>query len=115
MSHDPLPTSPPHDRGVGCLARLFWMMLGYLVLLFAGVAIAQAPRRWSLSEADLAYWGTLAGMIAARYGDIRYLGGRTSDGQQLATWADWKRYSLLLLAFGFVIWIVLHAVAGSAS
>lgn len=111
MSHESSEPTRQRDRGLGCLARLFWMVLGYLLLLFAAIEVVKRSGGWSLSVADLVYWAILAGMLAARYGDIRYFGGRTSDGQQPATWADWRRYSAILAILGLLLWIILHAVA----
>jgi prolipoprotein diacylglyceryltransferase len=88
---------------------MFWMLVGNLILIFCAAAIFNGPAPLAVSLADLAYWAVVAGIIGARYLDVRSLGGKTSDGQRPATMTDWKRYSGVLLAVTLVVWLLLHA------
>jgi hypothetical protein len=112
-SHDSKSTpEAPKDHPLGCLVRLFWMVAGYLVLIFAAVSLWSGRSAWGLSVADLTYWAGVVALVGARYADVAYLGGKTSDGQQSATMADWRRYSLWLGAVTLAVWLLLHAAIG---
>ena len=92
---------------LGCLIPTFWMLVGNGILALCAVAIA--ARSASFSAADLFYWLTVGGLLAARYVDIRYLNGRTAEGKP-ATPAHWRRYAVILIAVSAVAWIVAHAI-----
>lgn len=98
-----------HDSASGCLARLFWMMLGNAILAVAALKIFEGPSL-GLTWADLVYWATVASLLVVRYADVRYLEGKRADGEP-ATMADWRRYSSMLTGSALVVWILLHAVA----
>jgi hypothetical protein len=98
-----------HESAAGCLARLFWMMLGNIILAIAALKVFEGPSL-GLTWADLGYWMTVAILLAVRYADIRYLDGKKADGEP-ATMSDWRRYSGMLLGGALVVWVVLHAVA----
>ncbi len=97
------------ESAAGCLARLFWMMLGNLVLAVTAFKIFEGPSL-ALTWADAVYWLTVACLVGVRYADIRYWDGKKADGEP-ATMTDWRRYSLLLLIAAAAAWILLHAVA----
>lgn len=111
MSQDSSQAERPKDRASGCLVRIFWMMLGYLILIFAAISIAKTPSATRLSIADLVWWATVAGIIAARYWDITAFGGKRADGQSPATMADWKRFSVLVFIATAIVWALLHVLA----
>ena len=98
-----------YDPPAGCFFRLFWMMIGNLVLLFCAYFIAQ-HRSSLLSIADAFYWIVVGSLLAARYVDIRYLYGLTAEGDP-ASMADWRRYAVLVLIASTGLWLVVHAVA----
>jgi len=98
---------PSAARGpLGCLVRLFWMAAGNLVLVLCLVSIVQAAD--GLRTADLIYWLTVAGLLAVRWTDIRWLGGTTADGQP-ASMAHWRRYAILLAGLAAAAWLAVHA------
>ncbi|NLX98682.1 MAG: hypothetical protein GXY83_21185 [Rhodopirellula sp.] len=101
----------PNAEGstAGCLARLFWMMLGNLLLAVAAFKIFEGPS-FGLTGADVAYWLTVACLAGVRYADIRYWGGKKADGDP-ATMSDWQRYSVILISVAAAAWGVLHLVA----
>ncbi len=55
---------------------------------------------------------SLAGcLVAVRYADIRYLGGRTAEGVP-ATMAHWRRYVLVLMVASTAVWLTAHIIPG---
>jgi len=58
---------------------------------------------------DVLYWFTVGCLLAARYVDIRSLGGRTADGAP-ATMGHWRRYAVVLVVVSAVLWIVVHLI-----
>lgn len=90
----------------GCFCRLIWMLVGIVILLFLGIEIVRRP---GFSGVDAAAGAVVAGMILARFVDVRYLNGQTADGKP-ATMADWRRYSVRLAALALVLWGLLHAI-----
>jgi len=94
----------------GCLARVFWMGLGNLVLVLAAVAIAQNQAGFALSAIDAVYWAVAVCLLAVRYADIQWLGGQTADNQP-ATSADWRRYAAVVMAASAAIWLGAHLIS----
>ena len=103
-------TSDEPDRGQsgGCLLRLFWMVVGNMMLLLAALAILERPSRM-IGLADLVFWVTVAAMLAARYADIHHFDGRTADGDP-ATMAHWRTYALWVCGGAVVLWLAAHAL-----
>ncbi len=93
----------------GCLLRLFWMLVGNAILLFCILGIAQ-HRSSMLSIADVFYWAIVSSLLAARYIDIRHLGGTTADGDP-ATLAHWRRYAMVLGVVSMMLWLGAHVAA----
>jgi len=99
----------PHDRheATGCLLRLYWMLLGNaLVALFA---YRIAERGGTITALDVFFWLGAASLVIARYVDVRFLGGKTAEGEP-ATMKHWQRYSLHVLALSVVLWLVVHGL-----
>jgi hypothetical protein len=103
-------TSPPeYDPASGCLLRVFWMMIGNVLLVFCAYAIFQ-NRQSLLGVADAFFWATAVSLLAARYTDIRYLRGRTADGNP-ASLVHWRRYAATVLVASAILWFFAHAAA----
>ena len=98
-----------YDPPAGCFLRLFWMLIGNLILLFCAYSITQ-NRSSFFSVADAFYWAAVGCLLAVRYADIRYLKGLTADGDP-ASMAHWRRYAGLVLIASTCLWLVVHAVA----
>ena len=98
-----------YDPPAGCFLRMFWMMIGNAILLFCAYGIFQ-HRSSLLSIADAFYWAIVGSLLAARYVDIRYFHGTTSDGDP-AFMADWRRYTVLVVLVAMGLWLVAHAIA----
>ena len=110
MAEQPKPTTSSAQTGaLGCLVRLYWMMLGHAVLFFSLLLIARAGGL-ALSAADVVYWAAVFSLVVIRYVDVRYLGGSTSTGQP-ASLSDWRRYALLLTLLSLVAWAAAHGLA----
>lgn len=86
----------------GCLLRLFWFFAGNMLLAFLGIQLffRKSP---SLSRLDLYFWLVMLSILAARYADVRYCEGATTDGQQ-ATLQDWKQHAVTLIFCATLAW-----------
>jgi hypothetical protein len=103
-AHTSEPSKSP--GAVGMLLRIFWMLLGHVMLAtFAGLIL----KRGDFSGLDFAYWATVAALVVARYTDITRFGGTTSDGRHPATLDHFHRFALYLIACASAAWIALHA------
>lgn len=105
------PEAPsPKQSGVcGCLARVFWMLLGNVALVFCAVFIARGTAGF-LSAADIVFWIAVAAMLAVRYVDIARLGGSTVTGKP-AELRDWPRYAGVVSAYSLGLWLAAHGLA----
>ena len=97
---------PEFQDPLGCLPRIFWMMLGPLGLLMTAFKVYLSDR-WSV--ADVAFWLIVALLIGARYVDIVRFKGQTMNGEP-ATRAQLKRYVLLVLVAGAALWAIARAL-----
>jgi hypothetical protein len=105
----PQQASAGQHSGIGCVARFFWMAAGNAILAFLLIFIAQQQGA-TLSWRDAAYWGIVASLLGVRMVDIRWLDGRTTEGEP-ATMALWRRWAMLLAAISLVLWVLAHLVA----
>ena len=83
------------DSVLGLFLRLYWMMLGNGVVVIA----AMLPLAYPQLPIALQLGGFSFGVVslaAARFVDIRYCGGQTTDGGP-ASFDDWKRYVRILV------------------
>jgi hypothetical protein len=97
-----------HEGMQGCLVRLFWLVAGNAALL-AIAALIYRDDTHLLSPISLAYWGIVAAIAAARFYDVRKLGGQTTDGRK-ASEADLRAYWPRLVAFAGALWGAAHAL-----
>ena len=90
------------------LGRLFWMMAGPLALMLTLYFIVTSGTGWR-TPADLLYFIILGGMILGKWMEFR--GGRpeTSSGDP-ATPADLRRYILMVVIFGPVVWVLANFI-----
>lgn len=109
MTQSPHQVSTGQVSGLGCAARFFWMAAGNAALAFLLIFIGQ-QRGFTLSWRDAAFWGVVAILLAVRAADIRWLGGRTTEGEP-ATMALWRKWALLLIAISLALWALAHLVA----
>lgn len=109
MTPTPQQASAGQHSGIGCVARFFWMAAGNAILAFLMIFIAQQQGA-ALSWRDAAFWSVVAALAAARLIDIRWLDGRTTEGEP-ATMTLWRRWAALLVAISLVLWVLAHLVA----
>lgn len=92
--------------GLGCLLRLFWMVIGNLLLVLAVIAVAQAPSD-KLVFGDILFWVVVALMVGCRWADVRLFQGTRADGTP-ASPSDLRRYILILAAGGGLLWLAIR-------
>jgi hypothetical protein len=82
MPERDMPSEAPQSHQVsGCLARLFWMLVGNLILPLATIGIGENRAGFTLTGRDFFYWAVALSLVAVRYVDIRCLDGRTADNR----------------------------------
>lgn len=96
------------DSLVGLFARIFWSLIGNIILLFLASKIYRAQTL--LSIFDLAFWGIVLLIILVRYGDIKYLKGVTSEGLP-ATLEDWRKYVKYYSFIAAGLWLLIHGLS----
>lgn len=96
-------TVQPYSSSAAGLARLFWMMLGPLVLLLLALSIVSQGRSW-LTTTDFIFLGCVLLLPLARWYEFHAGEPRTSTGDP-ATERDLRRYMAGALAVGVGIWI----------
>ncbi|MEN6309343.1 MAG: hypothetical protein ABFD91_16475 [Anaerohalosphaeraceae bacterium] len=100
--------SQGQDSLLGLFARLFWSLIGNIVLLSVSAKIYQT--HILLSMYDLVFWGIVFLVITVRYCDIKYLKGITADGQP-ATMDHWRKYAKYYLLISAALWILSHILS----
>jgi hypothetical protein len=107
----PKPDTTPtqgQDSLIGLFARVFWSLLGNLILLALAMGIYKTQP--ILSVIDIVFWVLAFSMILVRYIDIKYLKGVTFEGQP-ATMEDWRKYVKYFLLFSVGLWLIAHIVS----
>lgn len=95
--------------GTGVFVRLYWLVLGNVLLLFLLTFIFERhPPLPSLL--DVVYFVVVASLILARYIDIRFLDGETGEGIP-ATMTNWRRYTMLVGSVGVGAWLLARTLA----
>lgn len=90
------------------LVRLGWKATQCLVLLVAAeIAIS---RQGFFTEADLAFWLTVASFLGLRHLDISRFHGQTVAGEP-ATLGHWRDYAVVALLFSLGLWLLAHGLA----
>jgi len=98
-----------NEGAFGCLARVYWMLLGNVVILFAAILITQNKSKSFLVEADWVFFCGVFSIILFRYLDIAHFKGERAEGQ-MATMADFSKYLRNVLIVSAVIWSAAHAL-----
>jgi len=88
---------------------MYWSFGGIaLPLLIAAAMIAN--KLVSSLTANLVYHFVVLSIILVRYIDIRVYKGLTSELEP-ATMAHWKKYSIIILLYGFGLWAAMHIIS----
>lgn len=109
MSSDDSDRDGQYDSLSGCLLRLFWLMLGNVLLALAILQILFS-RPPFFSGVDGFFWLVVGVMIAARFLDLSYFSRTRADGQP-ATATDGWRYVVILVVAAAIVWMVAHMAA----
>jgi len=94
----------------GCLSvlpRLYWLAAGNVVVFFCAVYIVL--RKATFAVYLIYILGTIC-LIVARFIDIKYFKGEKLNGER-ASLSHWRRYTLGLLVFVGLLFVVARALA----
>jgi hypothetical protein len=98
----------PETPLIVVFGRLFWMMLGPVILLLIIYFIVTSGTGWR-TFADLFYFITLGGMILGKWLEFRGGDPRTSTGEP-ARPTDLRRYILMIITIGPIVWVLANLV-----
>lgn len=90
------------------LGRVFWLMLGPLLLVLMTFIIASTGNGW-LTPADLVFFGILVALVIARWLEFRGGNPQTAEGQP-ATPEHFRRYLIVVIALGLGLWLIANIV-----
>jgi hypothetical protein len=90
------------------LARLFWSMIGPLILIFLSIANVKAKTGW-ISGVDIAFLVILAALVGARWLEFRGGDPRTATGQP-AEMSHFSRYAWMTLGAGLGVWVFTNLI-----
>lgn len=93
---------------IAVLGRLFWMMVGPMALILTIYFIVTSGTGWR-TVADLLYFIILGGMILGKWLEFRGGSPQTTSGDP-ATPADLRRYILMVVILGPVVWVLANLV-----
>ncbi len=96
-----IPSAPPRSAQ-GFLLRIYWMIAGPVLLFFCIVFLVE-KRPPMPSPLDLIFALAAAGLVLARYADIRWCDGTSADGQP-ASPTDFRRYARWVAAGAIAAW-----------
>jgi len=111
-NNEPGSAQTDESSSIGCLLRLYWLMLVNFVLLLLAFVISEekTPSFLSFSFYDGLFWVCAVSAIVFRYLDVSFFHGQTGDGKP-ATMKHVLRYGLLVLAVSAALWAAAHAMA----
>jgi uncharacterized membrane protein len=96
------------DSLLGLFARIFWSLIGNMILLFLASKIYRT--QVLLCIFDLLFWVVVPLIIAVRYVDIKYLKGVTYEGLP-ATLEDWRKYVKYYSFIAAGLWLLIHGLS----
>jgi hypothetical protein len=99
-------TNNIQGSGLSLLMRIFWMMIGNVILFIIVIGIFESGKGY-LSLKDGIYWILVILLIITRYVDIKYLGGTTVTGLP-ASMSHWFRYVAGLIICAGLFWGLVH-------
>lgn len=97
-----------NTSALAILARVYWMLLGNIIVVLSAVMIGRSPQGLSLHDA--AFWAGSASLLVVRYVDVTRLQGTTAEGEP-ATMAHWRRYAVTVAVVAGVAWVTAHGMA----
>jgi hypothetical protein len=96
------------SSGTGVLARLWWMLLGNVVLGFSILFVVE-HKDGAFCTSDVVFWLTVASLVLVRYVDVRFLNGCTATDAP-ASIHHWVKYTTLLILCCGLLWVLAHVV-----
>lgn len=96
------------DSLLGLFTRIFWTLIGNVVLFFLAIEIYRTKSL--ISGFDIAFWILVLLLIIVRYIDIKYLKGINAEGLP-ATMGDWRKYVKYLLIITAGVWVLGHGLS----
>ncbi len=100
-------TPDGQSTAAGVLARLWWMLLGNVVLALSAVFILHNTSGF-FHPADVVFWIVAVSLVLVRYVDIRYFNGLTATGAPAST-KHWIKYTVMLIVCSAAAWTFAHA------
>lgn len=94
--------------GYAGFARIFWMVGGPMLLAMITFKIASQGGGW-FTSANLVFFLILGALPLSRWAEFRGGSPQTSEGDP-ATPAHLRRYVIVILLVGVVIWIAANAM-----
>lgn len=94
--------------GRDILARLFWMMIGPMLLALFAYLIIKTGNGW-LTGFDFAFLGVAAAMMLARWLEFRGGHAKTAEGEP-ATPAHLRRYLIGVAVLGLAVWVIANII-----
>lgn len=101
------PTQPPTSFHA-ILSRVFWMLLGPVVLAILTYTIISKGSGW-FTPADFAFLAVLVFLLLARWLEFRGGNALTAFGEP-ATPIHLRRYALRASALGLAAWVVANLI-----
>jgi hypothetical protein len=96
-----------NEGATGCLARLYWMFAGNVIVFFALVMIAMDKSASFLTPLDLLFAAGVFSVLLTRYLDTAYFKGTDSDGN-VSTMEGFRKYLRNVLLITLPLWGVAH-------
>lgn len=90
----------------GVVVRIFWLMGGNVALFMLAIFILEKK---VYSAFDIVFWAIVIGLVLARYIDIAFLKGLTSNSEP-ATLKHWRIYAVKLLLASTALWGLAHGI-----
>jgi len=87
---------------IGCIARLYWFVIGNLILIFLAIYTADRHVKFP-SWVDAVFWAVAVSLLAVRYVDIKFMDGETTEGKP-ASMQDFRRYLLLMVVICLLVY-----------
>ena len=106
-------TAQSRTSALELLSRMYWMIVGPLILIIPGYLILEKGNGW-LTPPDIAFLLFLTGMPVARWIEFQYGRPRTTTGEP-ATQADLNRYVIMIMTMGLAVWVAVNLIGNFAT
>lgn len=104
----PMTPTQPTTSLLVIVSRVFWMMLGPMVLAVLTFTIINIGTSW-FTPADFAFLAVLGLLLLARWVEFRGGNPQTATGEP-ASPGDLSRFVLTILPLGLGVWVIANLV-----